>query len=110
MADAALKTTVPSKSQLAYDFVRARIDGVLLRNQLGDANGTDFALVETELTVTRDGTLVYRGRKNARFEWDAAFLGDIAIPRMISNYQVGVQQLIAAYIADPEFVSALKKR
>lgn len=87
-----------------------RIDGVLLRNQLGDANGKDFALVEAELTVTRDGTIVYRGRKNARFEWDAAFLGDIAIPRMISNYQVGVQQLIAAYIADPEFVSALKKR
>jgi len=87
-----------------------RIDGVLLRNELGGELGREFALIEVDLTVTRDGTVVYRGRKDARYDWDSAFPGEVAIPRAISNYQVGVQRLIAAYIADPEFVSALKRR
>jgi len=87
-----------------------RIDGVLLRNELGSEGGREYALIETDLTVTRDGAVVYRATKNARFDWDSAFLGDIAIPRAIANYQVGVQRLIAAYVADPAFVSALKPR
>ena len=64
----------------------------------------------TEAGVTRDGAIVYRGKKSTRFEWESTFLGEVAIPRAIANYQVGVQRLVAAYIADPEFVAALKKR
>lgn len=87
-----------------------RIDGVLLRNELAGGLDREYALIEADLTVTRDGATVYHAKKTARFEWDSAFPGEVAIPRAIANYQVGVQRLIAAYIADPEFVSALKKR
>jgi hypothetical protein len=89
---------------------RTRVDGVLLRNELGGGLDREFALIESDLTVTRDGAVVYRGKKTARFEWQSTYPGDVAIPRAIANYQVGVQRLVAAYIADPEFVAALKKR
>jgi hypothetical protein len=87
-----------------------RIDGVLLKNELAGNLDKEYALVEAELRVTRDGVSAYRATKIARYEWDSAFLGEVAIPRAISNYQAGVQRLIAAFIADPEFVAALRPR
>jgi hypothetical protein len=87
-----------------------RIDGTLLRNELAAGPDGDYALIEADVTVTRDGAIAYRGEKTARFEWKSAFPAEVAVPRAIANYQVGVQRLIAAYIADPEFVTALKKR
>jgi hypothetical protein len=89
---------------------RTRIDGVLLRNELAGGLDREYALIEAELTVTRDGATLYRATKTSRYEWDSAFPGEVAIPRAIANYQVGVQRLVAAYIADPEFVAALRKR
>jgi len=86
-----------------------RIDGVLLTNELGGGL-KDYAALRAQLTVTRDGKAAWQGIKAARYEWDAAFLGEVAIPRSIANYQIGVQRLIAAFIADPEFVAALRKR
>jgi hypothetical protein len=88
---------------------RLRIDGVLLQNELGGGQ-RDYALIEADLTITRDGAPVYRGKKTERFEWQTAFPAEVAVPRAVSNYQVGVQRLIAAYIADPEFIAALRKR
>lgn len=87
-----------------------RIDGVLLRNELAGNLDKEYALIEAELAVTRDGATAYRAAKTVRYEWEAAFLGEVAIPRAIANYQVGVQRLIAAFIADPAFVAALKPR
>jgi hypothetical protein len=87
-----------------------RIDGVLLRNELGGESGKENVIVEAELTVTRDGAAVYRGRHTGKLAWASVYPGEVAIPRAISNYQAGVQRLIAAFIADPEFVAALKPR
>jgi len=87
-----------------------RIDGVLLGNTLAGGMNMEYAALEAQLTVTRDGKTAWQGTKSARYEWESAFLGDIAIPRAIANYQIGVQRLIAAFIADPEFVAALRKR
>jgi hypothetical protein len=87
-----------------------RVDGVLLRNEAPEDGDNDSIVVEAELTVTRDGTQVYRARKSGRHEWRSTLPGDVAIPRMAANYQTGVQRLIAAFIADPEFAAALRAR
>jgi hypothetical protein len=87
-----------------------RIDGVLLKNELAGGLDREYVIVETDLTVTRGGATLYRGKKTGRYEWDSTYPGEVAIPRAIANYQAGVQRLIAAYIADPEFVAALKER
>jgi hypothetical protein len=87
-----------------------RIDGVLIRNELAGSLDREYAALAAELTVTRGTEVTYRATKVARYEWQSTYPGEVAIPRAISNYQVGVQRLIAAFIADPEFVAALKKR
>jgi hypothetical protein len=86
------------------------IDGLLLANELAGGMDKEYAALQARLTITRDGKTAWEGTKSARYEWESAFLGDVAIPRAIANYQVGVQRLIAAFIADPEFVAALRKR
>jgi hypothetical protein len=86
------------------------IEGVLLRNELAGSQNHEYAELEAELSVSRDGKVTYRSVKSARYEWPSVFPGDVAIPRAMTNYQAGVQRLIAAFIADPEFVAALKKR
>jgi hypothetical protein len=88
----------------------ASIDGVLIRNVLGASGDHEYAELEAELTVSHGGKIAYRARKSARYEWEAVFLGAIAVPRAMANYQIGVQRLIAAFIADPAFVAALKAR
>lgn len=87
-----------------------RIDGVLTHNNLGGTLEREYAALEAELTVTRGGEVAYRATKAARYEWDSVYPGEVAIPRAITNYQAGVQRLIAAFIADPAFVAALRKR
>jgi hypothetical protein len=87
-----------------------RIDGVLLRNEVPGDGGADSVVVEAELTVSRGGVTAYRGRKTGRYEWRSTLPGDVAIPRMAANYQTGVQRLVAAFIADPEFIAALRPR
>jgi hypothetical protein len=87
-----------------------RIDGILLRNEVPREGDNDRVVIEAELTVTRDGAMVYRARKSGRYEWRSTLPGDVAIPRMAANYQTGVQRLIAAFIADPEFTAALRSR
>jgi hypothetical protein len=87
-----------------------RIDGILLRNEAPREGDNDSVVIEAELTVTREGATVYRGRKIGRYEWRSTLPGDVAIPRMAANYQTGVQRLIAAFIADPEFAAALRPR
>jgi hypothetical protein len=85
-----------------------RIDGVLLRNGFGATADREFVELEAELTVWRGAEVAYRGSKSARYDWHANY--HVAASRAVANYQVGVQRLIAAFIADPEFVAALRKR
>lgn len=87
-----------------------RIDGVLTHNVLGGNMDREYAEIGATLTVTRGGQVVYNAAKTARHDWESSFLGAVAIPRAIENYRVGVQRLIAAFIADPQFAAALKKR
>jgi hypothetical protein len=84
-----------------------RIDGILKRNDFSGGDGNEYVQVEAELTVSRDGVVVWRGTKSGRHEWRSTFPGDVAIPRAVANYQTGVQRMIAAFIADPAFVAAL---
>jgi hypothetical protein len=85
-----------------------RIDGVLLRNGFGQSADREFVELEAELTIWRGTEIAYRGTRSARYDWHANY--HVAMSRAVANYQAGVQRLIAAFIADPEFVAALRKR
>ncbi len=85
-----------------------RIDGVLLRNGFGQSADREFVELEAELTVWHGTEVAYRRTLSARYDWHASY--HVAMSRAIANYQGGVQRLIAAFIADPEFVAALRSR
>jgi hypothetical protein len=87
-----------------------RIDGTLLHNDIeGDAE-REYAVLTARFTVNRDGTVAYESTKTVRHEWDSSFVGAVALPRSAANYRAGVQRLIAAFIADPDFTKALRAR
>jgi len=86
------------------------IDGVLLRNEIRRSSEREYTELEAHLTVRRDGVVTYEGTRSARFEWESVALGGVAVSRSASNYQAGVQRLIAAFIADPAFLQALRAR
>ena len=67
-------------------------------------------IVGVSLNVAIFGGLLFipAGTLNWWRAW--VFLGAVAVPRAMANYQIGVQRLIAAFIADPAFVAALKAR
>lgn len=87
-----------------------RIDGVLLRNDMGGTPEREYADLSARLTVSRNGIVAYEATQSIRYEWDAAFFGGVAISRSAANYRAGVQRLIAAFIADPAFLDALRAR
>lgn len=87
-----------------------RIDGVLLRNDMGGTPEREYANLSARLTIRRGGAVVYDATKAIRHEWQSSFFGGVAVSRSADNYRAGVQRLIAAFIADPAFLDALRAR
>lgn len=87
-----------------------QIDGVLIRNELdGSGFSVGTADIEAQFIVTREGKVRYDKVHKAHHEWESSFIGATAIPAAAQNYPTVVQKLLANLVADPEFISALKK-
>lgn len=85
------------------------ISGTLLKNNI-DAGGisTNSGQIEARFVVRRDKQVRFDKNKAIAHEWPGAFMGSEAIPAAVNNYPVMLRKLIAALIADPEFINALK--
>jgi len=85
------------------------ISGTLLKNNI-DAGGisTNSGQIEARFVVRRGNLVRFDKNKAIAHEWPGAFMGADAIPVAANNYPVMVRKLIAALIADPEFINALK--
>lgn len=85
------------------------VSGTLLKNNI-DAGGlsTNNGQIEARFVVRRGGQVRFDKNKAIAHEWPGAFMGADAIPAAANNYPVMVRKLIAALIADPEFINALK--
>lgn len=86
------------------------IDAVLIRNVLGGTVEREFAEITARFIVRREGAVIHESTKTGHYEWDSSLAGEVAVPRAVANYRVGVQRLIAALIADPDFLEALEAR
>lgn len=85
------------------------VSGALQKNDIsvppvGSASG-DLA---ARFVVTRDGQTRYDQVKSIHDEWDSSFVGAVAIPRAQQRYPMMVQKLLAALLADPGFMDAVK--
>ncbi len=86
------------------------LSGVLIRNELNAAGiSTANAVIEARFVVKRGGEIRYDKVKQATYEWESSFMGNVAIPRAQQNYPIVVQKLLGELYADPEFIAATKK-
>lgn len=85
------------------------VSGTLLKNNI-DAGGfsTNSGQIEARFIVTAQGQVRYSKVKAISHQWESSFVGATAIPLAANNYPVMVQKLIAALVADPDFVRALR--
>lgn len=88
---------------------RLRLSGTLTTNRL-DASSLSVgrASVGARFVLTRDGRVVYDKVHTADHQWEAAFLGAIAVPAAIQGYAATVQKLTGQLFADPAFVEATR--
>lgn len=85
------------------------ISGTLVKNDIAAAGlATNSGEVEARFVVKRSGAVRYEAVKRADASWESSFVGAIAIPRAQQQYPLLVQKLLAALLADPQFVAALR--
>jgi hypothetical protein len=92
-----------------YDDASPRVlTGVLVKNHL-TAAGTQVndAEVQVRFRLAQGGSTLYEKLVQASNQWEASFMGPIAIPRALDHYVATVQKLLNALFADADFVRAV---
>lgn len=64
--------------------------------------------IRVRFTVMHGSQKRYEQEKGVHHEFPSAFLGPIAIPRAVQEYQIAVQQLLGTLYGDQAFIAALK--
>lgn len=86
-----------------------RLSGTLTANRLDSAGSSvGHAWISARFVLTRDGRVVYDKVHNVDHEWEASFLGAIAIPAAMQGYSATVQKLAGRLFADPAFIEATR--
>ncbi|MNL70318.1 hypothetical protein D3C87_1953020 [compost metagenome] len=66
--------------------------------------------MEAQFVVKNGSEVRYDKTKKITRQWEGAFAGAVAIPQAANNYPLMVQDLLGSLFADPDFITALKKR
>lgn len=85
------------------------ITGFLTESQLDSAGFvTATGSLGARFVMTRNGTVVYDKVLRVDASWESNFIGAIAIPAAISNYNALYAKLARALLQDPDFVAATR--
>lgn len=84
------------------------ISGELLQNTIDPAISQGSARIEARFVVTNAGVVKYDQVKFAVHDWPSSFVGAVAIPRAIEEYQTVVAKLLTSLFSDQAFLNALK--
>jgi hypothetical protein len=87
------------------------VSGTLLHNNI-NAGGiqTNDGQLEAQFVVKYGSEVRYDKIKKITRQWEGAFAGAVAIPQAANNYPLMVQDLLGSLFADPDFITAVKKR
>jgi hypothetical protein len=86
-----------------------QISGQLLANDIAAGGlSTNSGEIELRLIITASGVTKYDSVKRITHSWESSFAGAIAIPKAQQQYPIMVQMVIAAFLKDTAFLSALK--
>lgn len=97
------------KASGLYDAGAAlAIQGQLVDAQLDTGMSTGRAIIAAHFQVTRSGQTAFDKTLKDEHTWDSSFVGAIAIPRAINEYQAGYANLLGQLYKDPDFLRACR--
>ncbi|MFO3703766.1 hypothetical protein ACI6Q5_01985 [Xanthomonas codiaei] len=89
----------------------AELRGTLTRNIVNAAGvRTGRAQLAARFVVLRDGHVAYDRELAIEHQWEASFIGAVAVSAATDNYGTAVQKLIGALVNDPAFIAAARDR
>jgi hypothetical protein len=84
------------------------VQGQLIDAQLDTGMSTGKAVISARFQVMRSGQSVFDKTLKDDHTWDSSFIGAVAIPRAINEYQAGYTNLLMQLYKDADFLSACR--
>jgi hypothetical protein len=85
------------------------ITGTLTDSMLDPAVSTGKGRLQARFVVTRAGAVRYDRSLEVNSEWESSFMGAVAVPAAVQNYQLMYRTLVGRLFEDGEFRRALQK-
>lgn len=86
-----------------------QIEAQLLESQVDAAITIGTAKLAANFTVDKGGKRVFEKVLSVESEWDSSFIGDIAVPEAINQYNSLYRQLVAKLFDDKDFQVVLSR-
>jgi hypothetical protein len=84
------------------------VQGQLVDAQLDTGMSTGKTLVSAHFQVMHSGQTVFDKTLKDEHTWESSFIGAVAIPRALNEYQAGYANLLGQLYKDPDFLSACR--
>lgn len=85
------------------------IAGTLTDSVLDVPVGRGTGTLAARFVVTRDGAQRYDKELRVSADWDAPFVGAVAIPAAMNEFSALFRKIVGKLFDDPDFVSAVKR-
>lgn len=85
----------------------ALIEGYLIDRQLDPAIGQGSGRLAARFVASRQGKVVFDRELATESTWESSFIGAIAIPMAIHEFNALFRKLVAKLIQDPDFLRAM---
>jgi hypothetical protein len=84
------------------------VQGQLVDAQLDTGMSTGRALVSAHVQVMSAGQTIFDKTLKDEHTWDSSFIGAVAIPRALNEYQASYANVLGQLYKDPEFLKACR--
>ncbi|QBI05127.1 hypothetical protein EYF70_18115 [Pseudoduganella albidiflava] len=96
-------------AQLLDPGAQTRITGTLVDSMLDPGMSTGKGRLEARFVVTHADTVKYDRSLAVESEWESSFVGAVAIPAAVQNYQLMYRNLVGQLFDDADFRKALAR-
>lgn len=85
------------------------VTGILTRSLLEAPIGEGKAMIAARFLVRQNGAIRYDQEKQVDSKWDSEFIGAVAIPQAVGQYEMLYRKLIGQLLDDPLFRQAISQ-
>jgi hypothetical protein len=88
---------------------QTQITGTLMDSMLDPAMSTGKGRLQAHFVVRQADAVKYDRSLEVNSEWESSFMGAVAVPAAVQNYQLMYRKLVGQLFDDPDFRKALVK-